>query len=208
MPESSHSDVQLVQKALSENIDAFAELINRYEAKLMRYILRISHFSVAEAEEILQEVFLKAWKNLRDFDQSLSFSSWIYRITHNHTISQFRKAKSRGQDKTHSIEDQLFEIKSDDLELGEQLDKKELAKKVREALELLPKNYRDVLVLKYLEDKSYEDISDILKKPMGTVATLLNRAKKTFREQLERNDSPQEGATVTGEPALSSSIQQ
>jgi RNA polymerase sigma-70 factor (ECF subfamily) len=185
MSDNHVKDLHLVQKALLEDIDAFGELINRYQEKLQRYVLRISHFSVEEAEEILQEVFLKAWKNLRDFDQSLAFSSWIYRITHNHTISSFRKAKSRGQDKQVGIDDQLFHLKSKELELGEQLDKKIHAKKVREALEKMPENYKEILILRYFEDKSYEDISDILKKPMGTVATLVNRAKKKFRENYQ-----------------------
>ncbi len=175
-------DLHLVQKALLEDIDAFGELIERYQEKLQRYVLRISHFSPEEAEEILQEVFLKAWKNLKDFDQKLAFSSWIYRITHNHTISSYRKAKSRGQDTQVGIDDQLFHLKSKELELGEKLDKKILSKKVKNALEKMPDHYREILILRYFEDKSYEDISDILKKPMGTIATMVNRAKKKFKD--------------------------
>lgn len=181
MSKKSVSDSILVKKALLEDMDAFALLIDRYQNKLHRYVLRISHFTVAEAEEILQEVFLKAWKNLKDFDQSLAFSSWIYRITHNETISSFRKAKSRGQDTKVSIDEELFHLSSKELELGDQLDKKIIAKKVQAAIEKMPEKYREVLILRYFEDKSYEDISDILKKPMGTVATMVNRAKKAFR---------------------------
>lgn len=189
MPKKPLSDTELVQKALAQDIDAFGELIERYQEKLTRYILRISYFSPAEAEEILQEVFLKAWKNLNDFDQSLSFSSWIYRITHNHTISQFRKSKSRGQDKQINLDDQLFQIKSHDEELGEQFDKKMQADAVKEALQEMSDQYREVLILRYFEDKSYDEISDILKKPMGTVATLVNRAKKQFQEKYRMMDT-------------------
>jgi len=88
-------DETLAQNAL-QDMQYFEILIERYQGKLKHYVLRISHFSEMEAEEILQEVFIKVWKNLNDFDQNMKFSTWIYQITHNTTISQWRKAKSRG----------------------------------------------------------------------------------------------------------------
>ena len=176
----SMTDEQLVTEALND-IEAFGALIDRYESRLMGYVLRISSFRVEEVEEILQEVFVKAWKNLRGFDSSLKFSSWLYRIAHNETISSFRKYKSRGQDQTVSWNPELFDFASDELEISAVLDVKTRAARVHAALEQLKPAYREILVLKYLEDQSYEEMSDILKKPMGTVATLLNRAKKAFK---------------------------
>lgn len=183
MTKNPVSDQELVKKALND-VHAFGELIERYQQKLIRYILRISHFTSEEAEEILQESFLKAWKNLNDFDTSLSFSSWIYRIVHNQTISRYRKESSRGEVNKAALDKQLFHLKSEDLELGEKVDKKLTAEMVHNILDTLPRKYRNVLVLKFLEGKSYQDISEILKKPMGTVSTLINRAKKAFKKQL------------------------
>ena len=181
------SDEELVKRSLKD-VDSFGLLIERYESKLKAYIMRISTFSPAEIEEILQEIFLKAWKNLRDFDQSLKFSSWIYRIAHNQTVSSFRKYKSRGLDKDIPLDLTLYNIASSELDISEKLDQKTRAKVVCEILNSLPEKYREVLVLKYLEEKSYEEISDILKRPMGTIATLLNRAKKAFKKKLlEKN---------------------
>lgn len=140
-----------------------------------------------DAEDILQEVFIKTYENLNDFDQDLKFSSWIYRITYNHTISYYRKHKAKMQ--TLSLEDNevLIEKLRSEFNLTENVDKKILKEKIQEFLSQLDKKYRDVLILKYLEDKDYNEISNILRKPPGTIATLLNRAKGKFREILKNN---------------------
>ena len=178
------SDGQLVLKSLEE-VDCFAFLMGRYEGPLRNYILRISSFSYMEAEEILQEVFLKVWKNLLEFDQGIKFSSWIYRIAHNETISSYRKAKSRGIEKRTDLDEDLFHNLPSKWDVPKALDQHFTAELIREILDSLPDKYRGVLVLRYYEDKSYDEISDILKKPSGTVSTLLNRAKKAFLDALE-----------------------
>ncbi len=180
------SDEELVQKSL-QNVDYFGSLMERFEPKLIRYVLRISSFSLEEAEEIIQEVFLKTWKNLNAFSGEVKFSSWIYRITHNETISAFRKYKSRGHDQ--KIDDEkAFELIASEVDLPKELDQKLNAHTVRSTLNQMKEKYREVLILKFLEDKSYEEISDILQKPMGTVATLINRAKESFREIATRKN--------------------
>ncbi|MDP3976200.1 MAG: RNA polymerase sigma factor [bacterium] len=185
MIEQTQTDEQLVQASLHD-VNAFALLIERYEKKLQRYILRISSFSPQEAEEVLQEVFLKAWKNLNEFNLSLKFSSWIYRIAHNQTISQFRKHRKGGQ-KEYQVESELFDIIPDELDIPEQFDRQQRANLVRDSLKNLPKEYREVLILRYFEDKSYEEMSDILMKPSGTVGVLLNRAKKSLKDFLKKS---------------------
>ncbi len=180
------TDEQLVKKSL-ENLDFFANIVERYEKKLKFYILRISHFSDLEAEEILQEIFLKTWKNLNDFDSKLKFSSWIYRITHNEVISNFRKYKSRGEDKREILEPEIFENIAGFEDFTTNFDTEKKLKEIQEILEILsPAEYREVLILKYFEDKSYDEISDILQKPNNTIATLLSRAKKKFKILLEK----------------------
>lgn len=178
------TDSELVKLAL-ENIDYFGDIIERYEDKLKIYVMRISNFSEEDAEEILQEVFIKAWKNLREFDKSLKFSSWIYRITHNQTISSFRKFKARAEDKKIPLDDMLFDLASSELAIGDQLHEKERAQVVHSVLDTLPESQKEVIILKYFEDKSYEEIADILKKPMGTVSAMLNRSKKAFKQKIK-----------------------
>ncbi|NIA02092.1 MAG: sigma-70 family RNA polymerase sigma factor [Nitrospirae bacterium] len=162
-------------------------IIERYERQLFAYIKRLMKISDGDAEDILQEVFIKTYENLNDFDRDLKFSSWIYRITYNHTISYYRKNKAKLQ--MLSLEDNeiIFEKLRSEFNLTESIDKKILKEKIQELLDQLDKKYKDVLILKYLEEKNYTEISNILRKPMGTIATLLNRAKDKFREILANN---------------------
>ena len=88
------NDEELVALAL-KNQDFFACLVERYEPKLMRYVRRISAATQEDAEDLLQEIFVKVYRNLNDFDPDLKFSSWIYRIAHNQVISYWRKTARR-----------------------------------------------------------------------------------------------------------------
>jgi RNA polymerase sigma-70 factor (ECF subfamily) len=177
------SDEKLAQKSI-KNEEAFAELVERYEAKLIRYIQRLTALPQNRAEDILQEVFIKIYKNLNSFNPNLKFSSWAYRITHNETINQIKKIK-RSRDIPLEIEKQdeqnLINILESDTNIKQEAIQKETAGLVRKTLNNMPLKYRDVLVLYYLEQKDYAEISDILKKPAGTVATLLHRAKSKFK---------------------------
>jgi len=178
------TDNELVKLSL-ENEDYFYCIIERYEKILTHYIRRISVSSIEDAEDILQEVFLSVYQNLNDFDESLKFSSWVYRIAHNKTISAWRKIKSRPKTVSTDEENNLFDFIASDENIQKELERKCDAKQLRRALEKVNEKYREVLVLKFLEEKDYREISDILKKPMGTVATLINRAKKNLREVLD-----------------------
>jgi len=175
------SDEEIVSLTL-KNPDTYAFLVDRYEPKLTRYIMRISSSSKEDAEDILQDVFISAYKNLNDFDTDLKFSSWIYRITHNKVISHFRKISARPKTTTYEGDTQLLNILASDEDLNRDMEKKYTGEQVRSILQTMDERYREVLVLKFLEEKDYKEISDILEKPMGTVATLINRAKKKFKE--------------------------
>jgi len=182
------SDKELVALSLKDQ-SYYLCLIKRYEGKLLKYIFRISSFSKEDAEDILQEVFIKAYQNLNDFDPEFKFSSWIYRITHNQTISHFRKAKARPDVVNFDINNESFaNLIADGLDIEKEFDKKYLLKSVKDALLLLDEKYREVLVLKFLEEKDYNEIAYILRKPMGTVATLINRAKKKLKDEIRKNN--------------------
>ncbi len=168
------NDREIIRKSLEE-LDYFSCLYQRYEAQLLRYIRRITRVSEAEAEDILQDAFISIWKNLRGFDPSLKLSSWIYRIVHNQAVSHWRKQTAYGQkpdlewdeQRYAGIPDSPSETSMDEETLFSLLDR-------------LPLNYKEVLVLKFLEHMSYAEISDVLKIPEGTVAARINRAKKAL----------------------------
>ena len=173
------SDEELVQKSL-QDIDYFACIYEKYEHKLIRYILRISSFSLEEAQEVLQESFVKVWENLNEFDNNLKFSSWVYRIVHNTTITEWKKTQSKKRDHKQEFNEELFQNLPSSLDIEKEISLKLDGKNIQNILQLMPEKYSEVLVLKFLEEKDYNEISDILKKPSGTVATLINRAKKSF----------------------------
>lgn len=176
------TDEELVGLTL-ENQGYFLYLIERYEKKLLNYIIRISGVRREEAEDILQEVFIKIYQNLNDFDTGLKFSSWVYRITHNVTISTFRKKQARPQSIFLEEEDDFLENIASKLDLEKEIDLEFLKENINNILGELRPEYREILILKFLEQKSYKEISDIFKKPMGTIATLISRAKKQFKEK-------------------------
>jgi len=180
------TDEQIVVLTL-KNQDYYLCLMKRYEAKLLNYILKISNTNREDAEDILQEVFVKAYQNLNDFDLNFKFSNWIYSIAHNTTISVFRKKKVRPQ--TVSWEDKdLDNILKSTLDVEDTSLQKLTYNHILKIINQLPLKYKDVLILKFLERKDYQEISDILHKPMGTIATLINRAKKSLKQELEKED--------------------
>ncbi len=180
-------DIELVQLSL-ENQDYFLCIVKKYEIPLMRYIRRITNINFEDAEDLLQEIFIKAYTNLNGFDPNLKFSSWIYRIAHNEVISSFRKLKVRPEKINSEInEDVLKKIKSD-LNIEKEIDQKILGEKLNQIIDQLNVKYKEVIILKYLEDKTYEEISDIIKKPTNTVGTLINRAKKQLNHIIKNQN--------------------
>ncbi len=166
----------------------FGVIMERYESRLLTYIKRITNISNEEAEDILQDSFLKAYQNLNNFDNNLSFSSWMYRIVHNETVSHWRKDKSRPQGNIAQVDDEFLERIVDTQDIVADMDKELLKKAMMEVMVDMDDKYREILILKYIEDKSYDEISDILKKPPGTIATHISRAKKQFRTLCEQKD--------------------
>ena len=180
------TDEQIVVLTL-KNQDYYLCLMKRYEAKLLNYILKISNISREDGEDILQEVFIKAYQNLNDFDLNYKFSNWIYSIARNATISAFRKKKVRPQ--TVSWEDKdLNNILESTLDVENTSLQKLTYKQILKIINQMPLKYKDVLILKFMEGKDYREISDILHKPMGTIATLINRAKKSLKQELKKED--------------------
>ena len=173
------SDKEIIEKSL-EDLNYFACLYDRYELKLLRYIKRISQADHEESSDILQDAFIKMWKNLNSYDDRLKLSSWIYRIVHNETISFCRKKRSFGKNNKSELDDIHFDDLPDEQDMEEDPEIRFFL--THKILNTLTLKYREVLVLKFMEKMSYEEISDVLKIPEGTVAIRINRAKKMFKK--------------------------
>ncbi|HVM91133.1 MAG TPA: sigma-70 family RNA polymerase sigma factor [Verrucomicrobiae bacterium] len=188
-PFAELTDEQVVAASL-ERREAFGVLVSRYQDRLTRYLRRLGVSRGEDIEDVLQDVFLKAYRNLNDFDQSLRFSSWIYRIAHNTAMSFFRAKRVRPEGMlVDDSEEALSHVKSD-LNIETEAERNFDAERLRTALDTLDPKYRDVLVLRYFEQRDYAEISDILRIPEGTVATLIHRAKKRLHDALTATHKP------------------
>ena len=163
------SDEELITKIRTEDKELYAEIVRRYEVKLLRYANYLIN-NKDKAADIVQESFIKAFINLNGFNVKKKFSSWIYRIVHNEAVNSIKKNKK-----------EVPLIEAVDLSGGkgieEDLEKKEIIKKAHKCLGQIPVIYSEPLILYYFDERSYEEISDILRIPMGTVAVRINRAK-------------------------------
>lgn len=181
------SDEELVRRAL-EDKSLFGELVDRYQAKLTRYITRLGVRDPDDQVDVLQDIFLKTYRNLNGFDTSLQFSSWIYRIAHNESISWYRKKNVRPEG--HLIaegEEVLSFLSSKEEPVDVRFDKEINAGEVNDALLKIDSKYREVIILRFFEHKEYDEISDILQIPVGSVGTLLHRGKKQLAAVLNQD---------------------
>lgn len=179
------TDEELIPLILQDQ-DNFLYLMRRYESKLFRYIHRISGLGKEDIEDLLQDIFIKTYQNLNDFDTSLKFSSWVYRIAHNEAISNFRKLKARPS--TVSFDDipALINKAALNEDLVKDIDRKLDTETIKRIFTKMDSKYREALILRFLEEKDYNEISDILQKPIGTVGALINRGKVQFRKIAEK----------------------
>lgn len=181
-------DKELVELALVDQ-QAFAVLISRYEAKMARYVRRLGVSDPDDQVDVLQNIFLKLYRNLNNFDTSLTFSSWLYRIAHNEAISWYRHKSVRPEGHLIADSEEVLSFLLSENDSAEiKFDRKIAAKEVNEALLEVDEKYREVIILRFFEQKEYEEISDILKIPVGSVGTLLFRGKKQLQTVLNRRN--------------------
>jgi len=182
----SKDDHQLVRLSL-EDSNYYYCLMSRYEKQLAAYIHRLTFLPQSDIDDIVQDSFVKAYQNLNDFDFDYKFSSWIYRIVHNQSVNFLKKSKKQ---QTLNIDDDYSEITNwlvSDTDIEKQMEDSHFQQHIQTILSQLKPEYQQVLVLKFLQDQDYKEISHILQKPMGTVATLINRAKKQFKNLYDQN---------------------
>ncbi|TAK95863.1 RNA polymerase sigma factor [Patescibacteria group bacterium] len=179
------NDGELVEMARA-NPEHYRFLMERYQDPLLRFVRRITQLPVEDAEDILQETFVKMYRNLNDYDSGMKFSSWAYRIAHNAAVDHLRKINVRPKQVSIEVVDYVKLLPSS-VNVADEIAAKDLAEKVSAVMNELPIKYREVLILRFIEDKSYEEIMDILKKPKGSVATLIDRGRKMLVERMQNN---------------------
>jgi len=177
----NQDDTILIQRCLSGDDTAFDLLIDRYKRQVYSLIYRLVRHPT-DAEDLAHDTFIKAYRALSTYDPRYPFITWLFRIAHNTTIDHLRANKA------HLLaiddEDNLLEVECLDERLMATADRLSDKSLIEKALASLPPNYREVLYLRHQQELSYEEISQTLNIPEGTVKIRLFRARNMMKERL------------------------
>lgn len=177
-------EAELIAKARAGDREAFSILVQRYERRVVGVALAVVH-NQDDALELAQETFVRAFENLKNFESRSSFSTWLYRIAANLSIDFWRRegrySVLRGEDAENEIR-RLPSAEGDSYRAATQT---ELGNKLKEALQQLTPEHRAVVLLREVEGLSYDEISDVLQCPRGTVMSRLHYARNRLRSILK-----------------------
>jgi RNA polymerase sigma-70 factor (ECF subfamily) len=187
--DNAKNDFSLVEKAKEGNQKAYAELMQRYKDSIFFMVLKMVN-NKDDAMDITVTTFAKAFENLEKYRPDYAFSTWLFRIATNGSIDFIRKKKiattsidGMGYD---GAEDKVFEIKSDVLNPEEHSIKKQQTEQLKEVIDKLPARYKTLIVLRYFDELSYEEIAEQLDLPLGTVKAQLFRGRDLLSNVLTR----------------------
>ncbi|WP_312114744.1 RNA polymerase sigma factor [Brevibacillus reuszeri] len=172
-------DTELVRLALEEDHQAYARLVDKYKGKIFSFLYRMLG-QPEDAQDMAQEIFTKAYFQLHKFRTDSNFSAWLYRMAANHCLDELRRQKRSIQ--TTDEEMELIDAETPEDALLQKEQKQVLLRQVMG----LEEEYRSVVVLRYIDQLSYREISEAMAIPMTTVQMRLHRARKKLRDGLEK----------------------
>ena len=184
--ENAETDKALAERLQKGDKSVFIFFMQRYEAKLLRYGRKFlpRHEDI---QDIVQEVFLSAYENIRSFDTSQKFSPWIYRIAHNAFVNELKK-NIRNPLVLIDFDTFLPHIAYNDPDETER-ERADMRVLIDKGLEQISPKYREVLILNYLEELGYQEIADVLRVPVSTIGVRLKRGKDALRRAYEKIDT-------------------
>lgn len=179
------SDEKLIEQFQQGNIYAFEEIVRRYKDQLINFAYRyLNDFD--DAEDVVQETFMRVFRKKKAYKNVAKFSTWIYTITGNLAKTELRRRRRRKILSLSNLgyEDKDFELK--DIKKGPEESVDELIQDgvIQQAINSLPEKFREVIIFRDIQELSYEEISTILKIPLGTVKSRVNRGRLKLREKL------------------------
>jgi RNA polymerase sigma-70 factor (ECF subfamily) len=177
-------DLVLVAASKNGDQEAFAQLVQRYQRLVFNLVYRMLQ-QYEETTEITQETFLAAWQGLPSFRGDARFSTWLYRIAYNCSLKQLELRKRDRALQIALEAEKTLENTNDEQRENAELDARDSQILVQEHLSHLPTKYRIVLILRHLQDMTYEEMAEILTMPIGTIKTHLFRARNLLKERLQ-----------------------
>ncbi len=185
LSEMAKNDQEIIKLIKAGDVSAFKELVVRYKDRGFSLALRLLK-NREDAEEALQDSFLRAFRGLEDFRQDAKFGTWFYRIVYNVCLTRIERASTLPifDPNVDDEVNELLEIPAMDASPVEELEQKELASLLQQKIKTLPEQYSVVLSLFYFQQLGYEEICDVLGLPLGTVKTHLFRARTMLYHSL------------------------
>ncbi|MFQ6673892.1 MAG: RNA polymerase sigma factor [Fidelibacterota bacterium] len=180
-----YSDEELIHRFQKGDEYAYLELVNRYRDKLMNFVYRFLG-SREDAEDIVQDTFVKLYTHKHFYRNIAKFSTWIYTIAANLAKTELRKRKRRKVSYLSQIgtEDKDFDVPTRDT-TDEYAERRFAKVRIQDAIQRLPIHFRTAVILRDIQELSYEEISKILDVPLGTVKSRINRARLQLQEDLK-----------------------
>lgn len=185
--QSSLEDDEFVDRAREGDSAAYSELMSKYQKPLYFHVLKMVK-NHEQVEDLVQEAFVKAFENLNSYNKNYAFSTWLYRITTNHTIDYLRKKKLKTVSMDEPIKTKEGEMSmqiSGKAETDRKIIKKQRSEIIKKAINDLPEKYRKVIEMRHLEELSYQEISENLDLPLGTVKAHIFRAREMLYKALK-----------------------
>ena len=182
-PASKLNDEKIVRQVQSGELESFGILVERYETKMLRYGRKFL-FNYHDIEDLVQEVFIKAYTNIQSFDASRKFSAWLYRIAHNEFINAIKK-KGKEAVPFFDLDILLPRLVSKE-DADKKINQRELRQMLDSCLSKLDAKYREPLILYYFEELSYQEIADILRIPIATVGIRLRRGRQNMKSLYQK----------------------
>ena len=192
---TEQNDAFLVAASKQGDQDAFAQLVQRYQRRIFNLVFRILQ-QYDEATEITQETFLAAWQGLPSFRGDARFPTWLYRIAYNCSLKQLEHRRRDRALQAAIQAEQVLQHVDDSMRADTELEAHDRQTMIQEQISNLPAKYRIVLVLRHLQEMTYEEMAEALTMPIGTIKTHLFRARNLLKERLEafdRERSPRTG---------------
>jgi RNA polymerase sigma-70 factor, ECF subfamily len=181
---TEQDDMLLVAASKNGDQDAFALLVQRYQRRVFNLVYRMLQ-QYEEATEITQETFLAAWQGLPAFRGDARFPTWLYRIAYNCSLKQLELRKRDRALQVALEAEQVLEDANNENRANAELEARDRQALIQEHLSHLPAKYRIVLILRHLQDMTYEEMAEILTVPIGTIKTHLFRARNLLKERLQ-----------------------
>lgn len=175
-------DLELVKKSISGDNDSFEDIVRKYSSKLF-YFAKTFGLNDDESKDLVQDSLFKAWKNLKKYNNKYPFKTWIYSITKNTIIDYIRKKKTETFSDLFS-DDEEIDFVDDSPSLVDLINKNEASLRVSKAVEKLNDNYRKIILLHYEEEMTFDEIGQLLEKPINTVKSWHFRAIKELKDLL------------------------